>query len=301
METKIKDDVGFLGCDDEAILVIVYGSDGVPWQVVTERSDCDFEETKYGLQWHDGGSGLRDMEHLVYQKCEPEPPGKIWIAEGVRLKRYVDGGYGLDNCDCEYVDSDKALAMGYEVIDEPLDLTSLLDEFDKKDGKTTVNPFEVADESEYGFVWCSICGENFPDESECYCGHIFWDEGGLYGCGSNEVNEDDHKESFFCVLDKTGISGPLRRAMINSDYYIWYPHIAAQTINVRLDGVNYGKRFTDGLTEQQEEEMTCGVGWLQSLEPGKTRGFELLTVKWIDEWLGVRDERATAAAHAALG
>ncbi len=275
------------GDNGEPIIFIQYDTDGVPCYVATTGEDYGFVDTSYGLMWDNCGSGKNNMEHSIGELCEPDPPDKVWIAAGVVLTKWVENDTYVP------VSSAEALERGYQVIDEPLDLTSLLNKFEIEKGETTNNPFDVADESENGFAWCDVCETHFPDEPDCYCWHLFWDEE-LCGCGSNEVTADSHKESFFAVLEKTGLSGPLRRAMINGDYNLRYhgSMFGTEGINVYLDNVNYGKLFTDDLTEQQEEDMLLGVGWLMSLEPGKTRQYELLTVKWIDEWLGVREGRA---------
>lgn len=283
--------VGLVGLvepeDNGPIIAIEYDRDGKPCNVSTAGDEYAFVDTPYGWQWENCGSEPANMEYSIWRRDEPDQFCKLWLADGVGLKRWVEHQ--------TYVPVERAEVMdyGYEIIAEPLDLTSMLHEFERKKGETTVNPFDVAEESDNGFAWCSICETHFPDESDCYCQHIFYIDN-LHGCGSNEVRRDDHKESVFAVLEKTGIAGPLRRAMVNSDYGFGYHGsiLGVEGINVCLDEVNYGERFTADLTDEQEEQMSIGVGWLGSLEPGETRGYELLTIKWIDEWLGVRDERA---------
>lgn len=284
---KVKPMVGPDDDGSEQIIVIDYDQKGVPCNVVTTNGSYQFADTPYGLQWCGGDCYVTDMKYSIGSLCEPVPPYKIWTADGVVLTKWVENDTYVP------VSSAEALERGYKVIDELLDLTSLLDDWQREKGETTVNPFDVGENWTEGFAWCSVCETHVPDGSDYYCQHLFWDQE-LHGCGSNEVAADDHKESVFAVLEKTGLSGPLRRAMVNSDYNLRYygSLFGTEGINVYLDKVNYGERFTDDLTEQQEEDMKIGVGWLGSLEPGETRQYELLTIKWIDEWLDARDVRA---------
>jgi len=274
----------------KSIIAIEYDQQGIPCTVETSGGSYEFADTPYGLYWHGSGYGLSVMEYSIGMLCEPVPPHKVWLADGVVLTKWVkDDTYSP-------ISRTEALERGYELIDDPLDMTGVIGRLPRKKGRTA-NPFDVGEESPYGIVWCTVCKTHLPDEPENYCQHLF--DGGEIGCclgtGCSEIDlAKGHKESFFVVLEKTGLSGPLRRAMINGDYSFWNMHnFGCQTIHACLDGVNYGKRFTDDLTDEQEEDMSIGVGWLRSLETGKTRECELLTVKWIDEWLGVRGDKKT--------
>ena len=67
--------------------------------------------------------------------------------------------------------------------------------------------------------------------------------------------------------------------------------LGSDGVDAYWDGENYGDRFTKNLTNAEEDKMSIGVGWLTSLEIGKTKEAEQITIKWTEEWLGNKEDK----------
>lgn len=136
------------------------------------------------------------------------------------------------------------------------------------------------------YVYCEIC--NMLIYKEMPCRHVRWVEYTYCGCGYYSYDRTAEKASLFHVLDHTGLAQELRTALLRCRYrFFWHwPLLGGGWLEVHLnDGADVGQRFTKGITDANEEAMSLGVNWLVSLEAGKTKGCDALTVSWIDEYL----------------
>lgn len=142
--------------------------------------------------------------------------------------------------------------------------------------------------------WCNVCKEYQLIDWNEPCRHLFWSDEicGWMGCGVYERNWPGHKESLFAVLDKIGndAASAIVHALRKHDFNLqFHGTIFGPTgIWLYLDQ-DYGYRFTENLTPDEEERMSLGVGWLNSLEPGgATTKADEQTVAWIQEWQAAR-------------
>jgi hypothetical protein len=158
------------------------------------------------------------------------------------------------------------------------------------------------------YTFCAICDEQQHEDSACR--HVFaatvtsWE---WMGAGSYNGTDkpEDHKESFFAVLDRVGVAELLRHAIeadtLETKYYGPMIGGASYWCWLRPPGAPYGSDFgnlfTDDLTEELEESMTIGVGWLDSIQyddsPIRAKAREI-TIAWIDEWLAAPARRLGA-------
>ncbi len=285
---------------EEQIVFIEYHH-GLPFTIVTDGGNYDVEQCGGGeggqIYCYNSGSGAFSGELMnVSRLTKPKPViSAVWVADGYGLKTWRRKGKGVE--DVPLKTKQQVLALGYDWLDEPLDLTKYLDEYDRKHGKTTCNPFDIAEEIYEGFVYCRICECHMVDSNEDYCQHLFWSPVSsiVMGCGCAEIKYEDHKESFFKMLDKTQLANEIAKAICSGDYSYQYSGdiFGPDSIDYYLNGENYGSRFTDDLTEEMHDAMTDGVGWLNTLEPGKTKEAEKITLKWIREWLKLNSKTKT--------
>lgn len=144
------------------------------------------------------------------------------------------------------------------------------------------------------FEWCGVCQEYQGTDDPCR--HIFWTENGYMGVGGYEHDWPHHKDSFMAVLRKTKLAHELRVGIENGTLRTGYhgPIIGSISYDcsLQLPGMEFrshlGNLFTDDLTQDDEEAMTLGVGWLDSIADDDARkempGAIALTLAWIDEW-----------------
>ena len=173
------------GPEEDRIVFIEYSNDR-PFAVVTDDGGADYYDFDWcksneQLYYHCSGGGGSAKEIVLSHFSDPSPPlQKIWAAEGVGFVELVDKDGEWVNV---AIDAERVRAMGYEVIDKPLNITPFLSEYDQKNKDAIFNPFDAACESETEY--CSICDDRFPDDSTCR--HLFWsDDGGWSGVGSDE-------------------------------------------------------------------------------------------------------------------
>lgn len=124
--------------------------------------------------------------------------------------------------------------------------------------------------------YCTVCDDWFPEHGECQ--HLFWSDtlGGYGGCGcDDDINL--HKHSFLALLEKTGIAIGLRTALKLQSYFI-------DESTFYLCGMWFDEQL-ENLTHDEEELISDGLRWLESLEPKVTIEAEQITIKWIDEYL----------------
>jgi hypothetical protein len=173
------------------------------------------------------------------------------------------------------------------------------------------------EECDQHFTRCYICGEDQHEDSVCR--HVFQsEETGWEWMGAGSYNgtdqPDEHRASFLAVLDWTGLADLLAVAIRNDSLETKYygPMIGSASYWCWLrpegapHGWNYGERFTEDLDDDVMEELTIGVGWLDSIQyrpPGHPKGGAFLddaravTLRWIDEWRA-DPLRRIASAHA---
>lgn len=159
---------------------------------------------------------------------------------------------------------------------------------------------------------CWICKEWYRVSDFNACRHVFLNEScEAAGAGSdyNYANEAC-KESFFAVLKKTRLAHELRNALVSKRYWLqFYGSIFGHDgLHCKLDGVDYGDRFTLNLTEKERETLSDGVLWLMSLwsgvhiytsapnwPEGATPDADNMTIEWIDEYLEMTARDAEGA------
>lgn len=142
------------------------------------------------------------------------------------------------------------------------------------------------------FVWCEICTEYFLADN--HCRHVFWTDFGWRGSGGYRGDWDDHKESFFALLDETRMADDLLVELraCNVNLQLLIPLIGMETVLLRLNHKEYGDILTDAMLKAQEEQapneedhrLMMGSHWLLSLQPGKTKEADDVTIRWIEEW-----------------
>lgn len=158
-------------------------------------------------------------------------------------------------------------------------------------------------------VWCTVCKQSMHEDSTDRHRHLFYDDdnGQWLGVGGPDMTDHHYelfKHSLFAVLDKTGLARHLaltiERGEMGFDRFhfqgttmgytsIWCSLRNADVIDPydgKPDLLFCGERFTDGLTDELEEEMAYGVNWLIGLENNEeTPEANQRTLGWINEYL----------------
>lgn len=149
------------------------------------------------------------------------------------------------------------------------------------------------------YTHCTVCKKHISiDDALFHHRHIFESQhsewigsGGVDMCKSYE---QDIKASLFFVLDKTGIAAPLVRTVQHGKMGFEAIHLYGDTFGYHgidclledEDGkllYDCGEKFTEDLTEEQEDAMAYGIQWLISLDD-ETKDANEMTLKWIAEW-----------------
>lgn len=135
-----------------------------------QNYDFEWCRTNGQLYWHLSGFGGDPTEFMVSGFSKPSPPpAKLWLAPGVRAVEYV-----AKTRTTRPLTDRQLLARGYLRIARPLALTRLLDEFARKRGEATRNPFDVAD-GDRECVYCRHCDDYLPGTDETWvCDHVRW-------------------------------------------------------------------------------------------------------------------------------
>lgn len=152
------------------------------------------------------------------------------------------------------------------------------------------------DEREY----CYVCACSYLYYS--YCRHLFWldDVGDVGGSGSD--NWSVHRRSFEAVLNKVGrpVAERLLEGMKAHRYYFQVSgfviggggSLQARLPNGKGGMCDYGGKFTEAPTEEDEAAMSAGVQWLLSLwsnavydcpENETTPDADKATAEWIEK------------------
>lgn len=152
--------------------------------------------------------------------------------------------------------------------------------------------------------YCTICKEyQFEDG----CRHVTHYDGMTHGCGSQEAEADDHKESFMLLLDRFAkhnerdfngkqidtIAEMKRHIGDNNFWTFWHGPMIGRAPDLALKhtvGENYWSFADIGSREQESwgydtiEKMLVGMIWLTSLQAATTKAANKITVEWIEEW-----------------
>lgn len=125
-------------------------------------------------------------------------------------------------------------------------------------------------------LYCSVCNDYFYDDQPCE--HIFWSRGyGVWaGCGADEL-QDACKKSLFEFLKHLGKkrARKIRRVIASHSYDIYEA----------MGGSMCRDPLEIAVPEEQRGDCEDGYEWLRSLESGVTMKADILTVRWITEWL----------------
>lgn len=185
--------------------------------------------------------------------------------------------------------------------------------------KTGVLSNGLCEGCEEHYVYCSVCNDWVLRDDECR--HLQWlDSGGCrVGCGSQDVEPEDHRAGFLTLLDLlSGIKSyydgraldikAIRSAIAKHQFFTFIsgPLIGAGG-SMDFESVKKGDnrpRTIGGMSSFDYEEARkkllggdpeMGMLWLQSLQALETKAANRITVKWIDEWLKARKENPCSA------
>lgn len=164
----------------------------------------------------------------------------------------------------------------------------------------------ICSDCEENYVYCTVCQEHLDDDYAYYKHRHLWQNecGEWIGPGGPNMTDyyrEEIRQSFFAVLKKTGIAEALARTIRNGRMGFAAIHLSGSifgydSVWCGLDGEpsrdtlsGYalfvcGDRFTENLTDEQEEAMGYGVHWLIGLDNDKTPEANALTLLWIGDW-----------------
>lgn len=261
----------------ERVLAIEYEPDGKLGEVCTDWGMYSFFHSKeWGMFYHDYGSGsVRDNLYPVYGKNY-----LLWLAAGIAPALELSTGEHR-HLKCSPAD---LLLKNIKLIKDPLVIEN------DYDGHPVYDPFAADSLGDYDSVWCDICEDWMPDDSQYYCRHLFWSEadGLVMGCGSEEVAPESHRVSldkFLGYLAAWGLLDEFARGLAagKNELYVSSDMIS-DWCNFTINGRYYGRLLEDhDLDEPEIETLVVGLEWLMSLEPGRTDRALALTQQWIEE------------------
>jgi len=128
-------------------------------------------------------------------------------------------------------------------------------------------------DAEY-YVYCSVCKKHQLEDDGC--AHVTLTGDGYAGCGSTDLDAEDHADSFFALLDMIGKEKAIElRELLRKHEY---------DLREAFDRC----RYTIG-------DTFLGATWLLSLEVGFTKKADRKTVSWITEWLKIGRPYADSA------
>lgn len=148
--------------------------------------------------------------------------------------------------------------------------------------------------------YCEECEDFFKEYAGWHHRHLFMNDVcewvGVGGPDMTDYYLEDFKRSFFYVLDKTGIAEPLattiKKGKMGFDTIHFSGSIFGYTSvwcwlysNDSDIGNSFGDKFTDNLTDEENEVMAYGVWWLIGLDGNKTAEANQTTLRWIQEYL----------------
>lgn len=175
-------------------------------------------------------------------------------------------------------------------------------------------------------TYCTVC-EEWMNQDEPACRHVRYVRDCMYGCGSNEVSDDGHRESVRAVFDVVGLRGVrgMRAKLLAhtfnlqfcgsmlgpADITCYVPDVEPDpTVNPHRLGFDAGRLISDYCYDADDpheaaDPLQIGIRWLNSLQPKSELGpgtveAHLTTVRWIDEWLRDGADRLRAKSAARL-
>lgn len=258
--------------NDPKVLFVELDHNGRPFSVIARDGDsieqCDFDWCKRDeeLYYHCSGSGHIDPVTIEATK---EYPITYWAAECVEV---------VGNEHCTRVDN----------LPDPYTPEGLFD-----------------DAEEDSTVYCVVCDDHLPATRRC--DHVVYNPyfGDYVGCGCTDYKPEDHKESFFALLETTNVAKELKTALESDKRYIRIYDSKYDDNRNRIkrafirfdagyDSGGYGDQVTDDCCcgyyiEDIAEECRMGVLWLLSLEGGVTGEADVITIAWIDEYLTTQE------------
>jgi hypothetical protein len=171
----------------------------------------------------------------------------------------------------------------------------------------------LCEDCEQDRTYCQICNYWHGAWGDG-CRHVQWcaASGCNCGCGTDEIEPDEHRESFYVLLSKFAamtyydfrrgklpLLPELRRLIAKNNFWTcWHgPLIGAPpdlALRTQLRKSCYITWHDIRYTEQEAwgakaiDAMQLGMAWLCSLDSSKTKAANALTVQWIDEWMASR-------------
>lgn len=167
---------------------------------------------------------------------------------------------------------------------------------------TPNNLYFRSEEYDGRLVYCSVCNDNLVprDASRWVCPHVCWSDAGHYkGCGSQDVDNDDHEEGVLACLKvlefefgRPHIEHMLKNAKagkLGVHRAFSYGHLAG-SLDLAYTNMKDPIRIAENAWSELEEPdphaepWENGVIWLMSLTR-KTKAAQKLTAKWISGYL----------------
>lgn len=158
------------------------------------------------------------------------------------------------------------------------------------------------------YTYCSICDVEIAHESDG-CRHLFWENDYCEFIGPGNYRDDmeeDFATSLMAMLDKTGMADELIHTILYGEFVLRFcgGMLGYHGIDCYLrDGVteefyNFGDALTNNLTDEQEEEMSMAVRWLNCLYKEDSGIANRKTVQWIRAWKAAQTQPALQEALA---
>jgi len=157
------------------------------------------------------------------------------------------------------------------------------------------------------YVYCTVCQEQLHIDSAYNHRHLFFSEHGeWYGTGGTDMDDgalEEIRASLFVLFEKLGRDVILALARTIKNNHMGYDALHTVTglvvgpsiLFCYLDGepdgkggyhlLSCGNRFTDNLSDDDEEAMKYGVCWLFGLDNEETEDANRQTIAWIEEYL----------------
>lgn len=241
---------------ESRLILLEFDSDMKPFAAVYdddgyyEYFDIDYFRKSDMLYYHKSGGGGKCLN--VYREH------KYWAANRITVMANDDQG-------------EEILALKENLIAIPEKYSGPIDDW-ACDGET---------------VWCTVCQDNLPNDD--ICRHLFWSKSRRWWAGTGDSDGDrwikEIKESVFSVLNKSKLADVIEKAIAKNNFKLeWSGTIFGyDRVDFWFDGQRYGDEFTDDLTDEEEEAMSDGMGWLNGLDENAVEARKL-TIEWINEY-----------------
>lgn len=155
----------------------------------------------------------------------------------------------------------------------------------------------VCEDCDHDFKYCQVCECRYfiGNSTGDTCRHLHWhDDLGWCGCGSAECSPEQHKPSFFRLLDRIGATAAqaLKHSLRSHKYHNQFTMYGVDAWWINPKGItgNYNDVICHEISCNERDAIEIGVKWLVSLwsdddkELKRTPEFDLMTANWVEEW-----------------